>query len=94
MHQGFYLIGPPPLQPQFNRLRVLRITRDGRAWIWFAGTGQTPPERVTAQIAAAARGAGFVQLADGAAHLVPQQLDGTTQRARQVLPGFTRGLRV
>ena len=94
IHQGIYLIRPPPLQPQFSRARVLRITRDGRAWIWFAGTGTTPPEQVTAQIAEAARRAGFHTLADGAARVAPQQLNGTMERTRQVLPGFTRGIRV
>ena len=94
IHQGIYLVGPPPLQPQFSRARKLRITSDARAWIWFAGTGRTPPEQVSAQIAEAARRAGFHELADGTARVAPQQLDGTGERARQVLPGFTRGIRV
>ncbi|WP_147917885.1 hypothetical protein [Ruania zhangjianzhongii] len=94
IHQGIYLIGPPPLQPQFSRGKILRITTNGRAWIWFAGTGRTPPEQVTAQIAAAAHRAGFVQLADGAARAVPQHLNGSVAHSRAVLPGFTYGIRV
>lgn len=94
IHQGVYLVGPPPLQPQFSRARVLRRTADGRAWIWFAGTGRTPPEQVSAQIATAAGRAGFTQLADGAARAVPQQLTGSVDQARQILPGCTLGVRV
>ncbi|HIZ34170.1 MAG TPA: hypothetical protein H9815_00190 [Candidatus Ruania gallistercoris] len=94
IHQGIYLIGPPPLQPQFRRARILRITADSRPWIWFAGTGRTPPERVTAQIASAAHRAGFTQLAEGAVRAVPQHLNGSVAHSQDVLPGLTAGVRV
>lgn len=94
IHQGVYLVGPPPLQPHFSRARILRRTADGRAWIWFAGTGTIPPEQVTAQIAAAAGRAGFTQLADATARAVPQQLTGSVAHSRATLPGFTSGIRV
>lgn len=68
-------------------MRVRERSFDGR-WIWFLGTGSTPPEQITAQIAAAAGRAGYTQLADATASAPPRVLTGRREDRARLLPGY------
>ncbi|MCM3662376.1 hypothetical protein M3148_15455 [Georgenia satyanarayanai] len=91
--QGLHLVGPSPKAARRHRARFAALqdppprSVDGR-WVWFAGTGSTPPEQVTAQIARAAGAAGAVQLAQATAAAPVRELSGNPADAARQLPGF------
>ncbi|MDN6667105.1 MAG: hypothetical protein L0L36_09590 [Brevibacterium sp.] len=60
---------------------------DGR-WVWFAGTGTTPPEQVTAALARAAGANGCEELAQATASARVRELSGNPADASAHLPGF------
>lgn len=68
-------------------MRVRERSFDGR-WIWFLGTGSTPPEQITAQIAQAAGRRGLRQLAAAAAAAPPRVLTGRREDRARLLPGY------
>lgn len=91
--RGVHLVGPSPRDARRHRAKFAMtldpppLTFDGR-WAWFAGTGPTPPEQVTAQIARAAAAAGAVQLAQATAAAPVRELSGNAADAPRHLPGF------
>lgn len=91
--QGVHLVGPSPKVARRHRARFARLqdppprSVDGR-WIWFAGTGSTPPGQVAAQIAKAAGAVGADQLARATAAAPVRELTGNPADAARQLPGF------
>jgi len=91
--QGIHFVGPSPRDARRHRAKIGMVldppplTFDGR-WAWFAGTGTTQPQRVTATIAQAAGAAGAIQLAQATAAAPVRELSGNPVDAPQHLPGF------
>ena len=91
--QGVHLVGPSPKVARRHRARFATVqdppprSVDGR-WVWFAGTGSTPPEQVTAQIAQAAGVSGAVELAQTTASAPVRELSGDPADASRHLPGL------
>lgn len=91
--RGVHLVGPSIPEARRSMALLSRINGfearsfDGR-WIWFAGTGSTPPEQVTAQIAEAAGRAGLLQLAAATAAAPPRALTGNRADRARLLPGY------
>lgn len=91
--RGIHFVGPSPKQARRHHAVLAPLqdppprSVDGR-WVWFAGTGPTPPEQVTAQIASAADGSGQRELARAAASTPVRELTGDRGDAARQLPGF------
>lgn len=90
--RGVHFVGPAPREARRHRAVLARLldppprSRDGR-WVWFAGTGSTPPEHVTAQIARAAGAAGATELARATGAAPVRELSGNPADASRHLPG-------
>ncbi|GAA1490873.1 hypothetical protein [Brachybacterium sacelli] len=93
INQGIYFVGPSARDARrTGAVRGALSTSsggsiDGRHF-WFAGTGSTPPEQVTAQIAQAAGTIGLQQFARATAAAPPRELTGKRADAARLLPGF------
>ena len=90
--QGVHLVGPSPKQARRHRAVLAPLqdppprSVDGR-WVWFAGTGATPPAQLTAAIARAAGASGTEQLAHATATAPVRELTGRREDAAAHLPG-------
>lgn len=90
---GLHFVGPSPKAARRHRARLAPLqdppprSIDGR-WVWFAGTGASRPEQVTAQIARAAGAAGAAQLAQATAAAPVRELSGNRADASRHLPGL------
>lgn len=90
--QGVHLVGPSPKQARRHRAVLAPLqdppprSVDGR-WVWFAGTGATPPAQLTAAIARAAGASGAEQLAHATATAPVRELTGRREDAAAHLPG-------
>lgn len=90
--QGIHLVGPSPKQARRHRAVLAPLqdppprSVDGR-WIWFAGTGATPPARITAAIAQVAGPSGAAPLARATATAPVRELTGRREDASAHLPG-------
>jgi hypothetical protein len=93
VRQGIHFVGPsipaarrhPAVLSRLNGLEARSF--DGR-WLWFAGTGSTPPGQVTARIAQAAGRAGLHDLARATAAAPPRALTGHRADRAHLLPGY------
>lgn len=91
--QGIHFVGPSPKDARRHSALLAPLqdppprSIDGR-WVWFAGTGSTPPEQVTARIAQAAGASGAVPLAQATAAAPPRALTGSPADASAHLPGL------
>lgn len=91
--RGIHFVGPSAKDARRHRALFAVMqdppprARDNR-WVWFAGTGATPPEYVTAQIAEAARTGGAIHLAESTASSPVRELSGNAADASRDLPGF------
>lgn len=91
--QGVHLVGPSPKVARRHRARFATVldppprSVDGR-WVWFVGTGSTPPEQVTARIAQAAGVSGAAELARATASAPVRELSGKPADASRHLPGL------
>ncbi|MBK0330821.1 hypothetical protein I8D64_05335 [Brachybacterium sp. MASK1Z-5] len=91
--RGIHFVGPSPKQARRHRAVLAPLqdppprSIDGR-WVWFAGTGSTSPDQVTAQIARAAEVSGQRELARAAAAEPVRELTGDRGDAARQLPGF------
>ncbi|AXK46144.1 hypothetical protein [Brachybacterium saurashtrense] len=91
--QGVHFVGPSPKEARRHRALLAPLqdppprSIDGR-WVWFAGTGATPPAQVTALIARAAGAAGAVELARATAAAPERALTGRPADASAHLPGL------
>lgn len=91
--RGIHFVGPSPKEARRHRARFAPFQDPpprgvNEQWVWFAGTGATPPEHVTGQIAEAARAAGFQRLAEATASARVRELSGNPPDAPHHLPGF------
>ena len=91
IRRGIHLVGPSPDETRAKRTGSLHQggtarSVDGR-WIWFAGTGRTRPELITAQIADAAGRSGLPQLAAATAAAPPRAASGSRTDSSRLLPG-------
>ena len=90
--QGVHLVGPSPKEARRHRAVLAPLqdppprSVDGR-WVWFAGTGSTPPAQITAAIARAAGASGLEQLARATAAAPVRELTGRREDAAAHLPG-------
>lgn len=91
--RGIHFVGPSPQEARRHRAVLAALqdppprSVDGR-WVWFAGTGSTPPERVTARIVRAAEASGAGQLARASADAPVRELTGDPADAAHHLPGL------
>lgn len=89
--RGIHFVGPPANEARRGGIPILASNHqrsfDGR-WIWFMGTGSTPPEQVTAAIAEAAGRSGHRDLANAAIAAPPRELTGRKGDAPRLLPGY------
>lgn len=91
--RGIHFVAVSPKQARRHRAVLAPLqdppprSADGR-WVWFAGTGSTSPEQVTAQIARAAEASGQRELARAAASALVRELTGDRRDAARQLPGF------
>lgn len=90
--QGVHLVGPSAQEARRHRAVLAPLqdppprSIDGR-WVWFAGTGRTPPERITAVIARAAGACGAAPLARATAAAPVRALTGRREDCAAHLPG-------
>ncbi|MFC7375351.1 hypothetical protein ACFQRD_08780 [Brachybacterium sp. GCM10030268] len=91
--QGIHFVGPSA-QAARRRPALIAVLQDppprsvdGR-WVWFAGTGRTSPETLTARIAQAAGASGAQQLARATASAPARKLSGDPAEAAAHLPGL------
>lgn len=91
--RGIHLVGPSAAEARRHRALVAPLqdppprSVDGR-WVWFVGTGSTPPEQVTAEIARAAGTLGRDALAQATASAPVRRLSGDPADAARQLPGL------
>lgn len=90
---GIHFVGPSPKEARRHRALLAPLqdppplSVDGR-WVWFAGTGSTRPEQVTARIARAAEASGAVQLALATGAAPVRELGENPGNAADRLPGL------
>lgn len=91
--RGIHFVGPAPKEARRHQALLAPLQDPpprsiDRRWLWFAGTGSTPPEQVTASIAQAAAASGATQLAKATATAPVRELTGNPADAAAQLPGL------
>ncbi|NMA76609.1 MAG: hypothetical protein GX960_05025, partial [Actinomycetales bacterium] len=90
---GIHFVGPSPKDARRHNALLAPLQDPpprsvDRRWVWFAGTGPTPPEQVTARIAQAAGASGADPLARATAAAPVRALSGSPADAAAHLPGL------
>lgn len=91
---GIHFIGPHPRTGMRGRrsrwpgVGFASVRSPDGGWVWFAGTGTTPPHHVTRLVAEAAGRTGLTRLAAATAAAPARELTGNRDDTPRLLPGF------